>query len=257
MSFRSSIDILAKLPLLLRVLQPFRTLSRYKNGRDYGELFTDPSLMSPTTLPSIRDLFPNLIRPRGDDPKPNSRLITPQLVLDRTIPFVHSERHAPTVTPAAAGSLTRIRQDSVRDICAWRSFHSSDSQSQSHVEDLDPRHGSPPSEAPSPVDADDCHDNALRPRKHVCHICRKRFSRPSSLTIHYHTHTGVRPYRCTYPGCSRTFNVSSNMRRHYKNHEVQAVNRSKPPPNTFRTSFYSPPLHPDVYPPPPLQCGYR
>ncbi|KAF9646655.1 hypothetical protein BDM02DRAFT_3099494 [Thelephora ganbajun] len=115
----------------------------------------------------------------------------------------------------------------------------------------DPGHGAPPPGASSPVDAEDYHDH--KTRKHVCHHCGKRFNRPSSLTIHYHTHTGERPYPCPYPGCLRTFNVSSNMRRHYRNHEFLANNRPRPQSATLQTSFYSPPPPPDVYPPPPLQ----
>ena len=64
-------------------------------------------------------------------------------------------------------------------------------------------------------------------------------------------------YPCPYPGCLRTFNVSSNMRRHYRNHEFLANNRPQPQSTTLQTSFYSPPLPPDLYPPPPLQCGLR
>jgi uncharacterized Zn-finger protein len=55
-------------------------------------------------------------------------------------------------------------------------------------------------------------------KKHKCHICSKRFNRPSSLRIHVNTHTGATPFRCPYPTCGREFNVNSNMRRHYRNH---------------------------------------
>lgn len=64
-------------------------------------------------------------------------------------------------------------------------------------------------------------------------------------------------YLCPYPGCLRTFNVSSNMRRHYKNHEFVAANRPQLQMTTLQPSFYSPPLQRDPYPPPPLQCGFR
>ncbi|KIK54980.1 hypothetical protein GYMLUDRAFT_48183 [Collybiopsis luxurians FD-317 M1] len=56
-------------------------------------------------------------------------------------------------------------------------------------------------------------------KKHVCTECYKRFNRPSSLRIHENTHTGLTPFRCPYPGCGRRFNVSSNMRRHYRKHD--------------------------------------
>ncbi|KAF7331344.1 C2h2 conidiation transcription factor [Mycena kentingensis (nom. inval.)] len=55
-------------------------------------------------------------------------------------------------------------------------------------------------------------------RKHLCGTCGKQFNRPSSLKIHENTHTGATPYRCPHPGCGRAFNVSSNMRRHLRNH---------------------------------------
>ncbi|ORX90548.1 hypothetical protein K493DRAFT_317890 [Basidiobolus meristosporus CBS 931.73] len=57
-------------------------------------------------------------------------------------------------------------------------------------------------------------------KRHVCHVCHKRFPRPSSLRIHLHTHTGEKPYECEYPGCRRRFSVLSNLRRHQKTHPV-------------------------------------
>ncbi|KAF5389678.1 hypothetical protein D9757_006018 [Collybiopsis confluens] len=57
-----------------------------------------------------------------------------------------------------------------------------------------------------------------RTRRHVCVKCSKSFNRPSSLRIHTHIHNGVTPFQCPYPGCGRRFNVSSNMRRHYRKH---------------------------------------
>ncbi|KAJ7483939.1 hypothetical protein B0H11DRAFT_2019562 [Mycena galericulata] len=55
-------------------------------------------------------------------------------------------------------------------------------------------------------------------RKHVCSICGKYFTRPSSLRTHNNTHTGATPFQCPHPSCGRTFNVSSNMRRHLRTH---------------------------------------
>ncbi|SMN21806.1 similar to Saccharomyces cerevisiae YPR015C Putative protein of unknown function [Maudiozyma saulgeensis] len=51
-----------------------------------------------------------------------------------------------------------------------------------------------------------------------CNICGKILTRPSSLHSHMFVHTGDRPYICKWPNCGKTFNVKSNMNRHYKLH---------------------------------------
>jgi hypothetical protein len=109
----------------------------------------------------------DLIRPRGDDQTVRipmtSRPITAQLVFDRVNPYAHPEQPSPTTTPT---SPMHRRRGS------------------------DPGRGPPPSEAASPIDTKDCHGD--KTRKHIRHRCGKRFNRPSSLTIHYYTHTGER-----------------------------------------------------------------
>lgn len=50
--------------------------------------------------------------------------------------------------------------------------------------------------------------------RYICGICDKAFSRPSSLRIHSHSHTGEKPFRCPYRGCGKAFSVRSNMKRH-------------------------------------------
>ncbi|EKM58824.1 uncharacterized protein PHACADRAFT_112933 [Phanerochaete carnosa HHB-10118-sp] len=71
-------------------------------------------------------------------------------------------------------------------------------------------------------------------RKHACPTCSKAFNRPSSLAIHINTHTGAKPFECSFPGCGRRFNVNSNMRRHLRNHT----------PPTRQFSIASPYTHP-------------
>lgn len=50
--------------------------------------------------------------------------------------------------------------------------------------------------------------------RYVCQICNKAFSRPSSLRIHSHSHTGEKPFHCPHKGCGKSFSVRSNMKRH-------------------------------------------
>ena len=54
------------------------------------------------------------------------------------------------------------------------------------------------------------------PDRYLCTQCSKAFSRPSSLKIHMHSHTGEKPFKCGHPGCGKAFSVRSNMKRHEK-----------------------------------------
>ncbi|KAK9453123.1 hypothetical protein V1511DRAFT_513068 [Dipodascopsis uninucleata] len=50
--------------------------------------------------------------------------------------------------------------------------------------------------------------------RYVCPVCSRAFSRPSSLRIHSHSHTGEKPFVCSHAGCGKAFSVRSNMKRH-------------------------------------------
>ncbi|KUI73194.1 hypothetical protein VM1G_08739 [Cytospora mali] len=50
--------------------------------------------------------------------------------------------------------------------------------------------------------------------RYICQTCNKAFSRPSSLRIHSHSHTGEKPFKCPHVGCGKAFSVRSNMKRH-------------------------------------------
>ncbi|KAI8074511.1 hypothetical protein BC940DRAFT_231029 [Gongronella butleri] len=58
------------------------------------------------------------------------------------------------------------------------------------------------------------------PRRYKCDLCTKRFTRPSSLATHMHSHTGEKPYKCLFEDCGRRFSVVSNLRRHSKIHRA-------------------------------------
>ncbi|KAG2223930.1 hypothetical protein INT45_009382 [Circinella minor] len=69
--------------------------------------------------------------------------------------------------------------------------------------------------------------------KYACTYCRKVFTRPSSLRTHVYSHTGQKPFACTFSGCDKHFSVLSNMRRHMRRHSVSTAFTS---PSTNTTS---------------------
>eukprot|EP00831_Metopus_contortus_P060000 TRINITY_DN5192_c0_g2_i4.p1 TRINITY_DN5192_c0_g2~~TRINITY_DN5192_c0_g2_i4.p1 ORF type:complete len:400 (-),score=26.49 TRINITY_DN5192_c0_g2_i4:208-1407(-) len=58
-----------------------------------------------------------------------------------------------------------------------------------------------------------------------CDCCNAAFLRASTLKIHMRRHTGERPYQCPYPGCSKAFSESGNLKTHMKIHEKNARRR--------------------------------
>lgn len=58
--------------------------------------------------------------------------------------------------------------------------------------------------------------------RYICATCKKAFSRPSSLKIHSHSHTGEKPFKCAHAGCGKAFSVRSNMKRHERGCHTEA-----------------------------------
>lgn len=46
--------------------------------------------------------------------------------------------------------------------------------------------------------------------RHFCGICRRNFSSTSALQIHSRTHSGDRPFRCTF--CQKSFTTKGNLK---------------------------------------------
>lgn len=49
---------------------------------------------------------------------------------------------------------------------------------------------------------------------HVCSTCQRSFARRTILTNHERTHTGEKPFSCTFDGCSQTFAQQGDKTRH-------------------------------------------
>ena len=59
-----------------------------------------------------------------------------------------------------------------------------------------------------------------------CEICKKEFTRNSSLQTHMNIHLNVKPYVCSI--CNFRFNANPNLIRHKKNvHNMKFSNNSK------------------------------
>lgn len=78
-------------------------------------------------------------------------------------------------------------------------------------------------------------------KMHKCSKCDKKFPRPSGLRTHMNTHTGDRPFGCSF--CDRTFTVQSNAKRHLKgvHHIDPSTIRSDMP--QFVVNFDNPIIH--------------
>jgi len=53
-----------------------------------------------------------------------------------------------------------------------------------------------------------------------CKYCNRNLSSRQNLREHIYIHTGVRPYKCTEPGCSKTFRQGSLLSIHRKAHKT-------------------------------------
>jgi uncharacterized Zn-finger protein len=57
-------------------------------------------------------------------------------------------------------------------------------------------------------------DTSPDSKPHVCSECRRVFRHPSALRNHFRSHTGDKPFTCSYVGCGETFSWRQNALRH-------------------------------------------
>jgi len=78
---------------------------------------------------------------------------------------------------------------------------------------------------------------AVTKKIYVCEVCSHRFARPSALNTHIRTHTGEKPFACSFEGCGARFNVKSNCTRHeIAKHGVNPAKPKSPTPMEKRSA---------------------
>ena len=55
-------------------------------------------------------------------------------------------------------------------------------------------------------------------RRHKCQVCGDHFEIKSRLKNHMMIHDNVKPFACTFEGCSMAFTQNSNLKRHQRIH---------------------------------------
>lgn len=64
-------------------------------------------------------------------------------------------------------------------------------------------------------------------KQHKCPYCEKRFALAQYLSEHVNTHTGHRPYVCTFPGCGKCFKQAGKLSLHKKQHSLVDFSESE------------------------------
>ncbi|ORY46918.1 hypothetical protein BCR33DRAFT_715318 [Rhizoclosmatium globosum] len=67
---------------------------------------------------------------------------------------------------------------------------------------------------------------------HVCSVCSKVFAKNAKLVLHMMSHTGEKPFKCTHPGCSKSYARKNHLDVHTLSH-LSTIESRKPYACTF------------------------
>lgn len=51
-----------------------------------------------------------------------------------------------------------------------------------------------------------------------CLVCKTSFAKKCVLKNHVKIHIGIKPFKCPYPGCGKSFVEKGNMKSHFRVH---------------------------------------
>ncbi|BEI98154.1 hypothetical protein CcaverHIS631_0304530 [Cutaneotrichosporon cavernicola] len=113
---------------------------------------------------------------------------------------------------------------------ANRGYEQDQQQPPSAVPPSDGANGAPAQGGPPPPPPTKGKNGATgpaegKPKPHVCPICQRGFTTGGHLQRHQRIHTGIKAFKCPYPGCETRTSRQDNLQQHYRTHLSPTLRR--------------------------------